>query len=63
VCGDAGDLADVGLHQCLVAVAQRQLRLGMDVHDDAVGTDRDRAARAAYARRCLSVAAHTGVLL
>src|SRR5262249_11791784 len=39
---DARDLADVGVHECLVAVAQRHLRLRMDVDDDAVGSDRDR---------------------
>src|SRR5215467_13023851 len=38
---DAGDLADIGIDQCLVAVAQRHLRLRVHVDDHAVGADRD----------------------
>jgi thiamine biosynthesis protein ThiI len=42
VSGHAGQLAQVGLDQRLRAVAQRRLRVRVDVHDDAVGADRDR---------------------
>src|SRR2546430_549126 len=42
VCGDARDLADVGVHQRLIAVAQRHLWLWVDIYDDAVGADGDR---------------------
>src|SRR5580658_10039019 len=42
VSGHAGQLAQVGLHQRLRAIAQGAFRVRVDVDDDAVGPDRDR---------------------
>ncbi len=41
VSGHAREFAQVGFHQRLRAVAQRRLRVRVDVDDDAVGADRD----------------------